>query len=116
MVGEIKYLEGKRFGEAGGANPSEAARKSAPWSIRSSIRYAAGLTQEELKEHMKNPKLTLAQLTALKKFQLAMQKGDVRATYADISESRRDLGFEPKTSIDEGLPKFVDWYRSYHGI
>lgn len=45
-----------------------------------------------------------------------MQKGDVRATYADISESRRDLGFEPKTSIDEGLPKFVDWYRSYHGI
>ena len=43
-----------------------------------------------------------------------MQQGDVRATYADISESQRDLGFEPKTSIDVGLPKFVDWYRGYH--
>ena len=45
-----------------------------------------------------------------------MQPGDVRATFADIAESRRDLGFEPKTSIDEGLPKFVDWYRRYHGV
>ncbi|MEX2200480.1 MAG: NAD-dependent epimerase/dehydratase family protein [Dongiaceae bacterium] len=44
-----------------------------------------------------------------------MQPGDVRATYADITESVRDFGFEPKTSIDEGLPKFVDWYRECHG-
>ncbi|MEX0807509.1 MAG: NAD-dependent epimerase/dehydratase family protein, partial [Dongiaceae bacterium] len=43
-----------------------------------------------------------------------MQQGDVRATYADITESKRDLGFEPKTSIDQGLPRFVDWYRDYH--
>ncbi|MEX1108928.1 MAG: NAD-dependent epimerase/dehydratase family protein [Dongiaceae bacterium] len=43
-----------------------------------------------------------------------MQQGDVRATYADITESQRDLGFEPKISIDEGLPRFVDWYRDYH--
>jgi UDP-glucuronate 4-epimerase len=44
-----------------------------------------------------------------------MQPGDVKATYADIEESRRDLGFEPQIAIDEGLPRFVEWYRSYHG-
>ena len=45
-----------------------------------------------------------------------MQPGDVQATYADIEASRRDLGFEPRTSIEEGLPQFVDWYRHYHGV
>jgi UDP-glucuronate 4-epimerase len=44
-----------------------------------------------------------------------MQLGDVRATYADIEASQRDLGFEPTTPIDEGIPKFVEWYRRYHG-
>lgn len=44
-----------------------------------------------------------------------MQPGDVKETYADIEASRRDFGFEPSTSIDEGIPRFVDWYRSYHG-
>ncbi|HEX8640304.1 MAG TPA: SDR family NAD(P)-dependent oxidoreductase [Allosphingosinicella sp.] len=45
-----------------------------------------------------------------------MQPGDVRDTYADISAIRRDLGFEPTTAIDEGIPLFVAWYRDYHGI
>lgn len=45
-----------------------------------------------------------------------MQPGDVRATYADIEESRRYLGYEPRTSIDEGIPKFVKWYREYHNV
>jgi UDP-glucuronate 4-epimerase len=43
-----------------------------------------------------------------------MQPGDVPATYADISETTRDLGFSPTTTIDEGLPRFVAWYRGYH--
>ena len=43
-----------------------------------------------------------------------MQPGDVPETYADIEASRRDLGFEPKTPIDEGVPKFVAWFRDYH--
>ena len=47
---------------------------------------------------------------------LPLQAGDVRDTYADISAIQRDLGFEPATSIDEGVPRFVDWYREYHGI
>ena len=45
-----------------------------------------------------------------------MQPGDVKETYADIKASRRDLGFEPTTAIEEGLPRFVEWYRSYHGV
>jgi UDP-glucuronate 4-epimerase len=47
---------------------------------------------------------------------LEMQPGDVRDTYADISAIQRDLGFEPKTRIDEGIPSFVEWYRRYHGL
>ena len=44
-----------------------------------------------------------------------MQPGDVRETYADISESERELGYSPKVTIDEGIPRFVDWFRSYYG-
>jgi UDP-glucuronate 4-epimerase len=47
---------------------------------------------------------------------LGMQPGDVRETYADIESATRDLGFRPTTPIDEGLPRFVAWYRDYHGI
>jgi UDP-glucuronate 4-epimerase len=45
-----------------------------------------------------------------------MQPGDVPATYADIGETQRDLGFAPTTPIDEGLPRFVAWYRAYHRL
>ncbi len=44
-----------------------------------------------------------------------MQLGDVKETFADIDASRRDLGFGATTSISDGIPKFVDWYRRYHG-
>ena len=44
-----------------------------------------------------------------------LQPGDVRETFADIETSRRDLGYEPSTSIDEGMPRFVAWFRDYHG-
>ncbi len=42
-----------------------------------------------------------------------MQPGDVPATYADISAIQRDVGFQPSTPIDVGIPIWVDWYRSY---
>lgn len=45
-----------------------------------------------------------------------MQPGDVRETYADIEAAQRDLGFSPRTSIDEGIPRFVAWFRQYHGL
>ena len=45
-----------------------------------------------------------------------MQSGDVKETFADISAIEHDHGFQPSTSIDEGVPRFVDWYREYHGL
>lgn len=42
-----------------------------------------------------------------------MQPGDVHATFAEISAIERDMGFAPRTSISEGIPRFVDWYRGY---
>jgi UDP-glucuronate 4-epimerase len=45
-----------------------------------------------------------------------MQPGDVKETYADISAIQRDLGFSPKTGIEEGVPRFIAWYREYHNI
>jgi len=53
--------------------------------------------------------------TAALNFQ-PMQPGDVKDTFADISAIQRDHGFEPSTAIDEGVPRFVDWFKEYHRI
>ncbi|HXC74459.1 MAG TPA: GDP-mannose 4,6-dehydratase [Sphingomicrobium sp.] len=45
-----------------------------------------------------------------------MQPGDVKETFADISAIERDHGFQPTTTIDEGVPLFVRWYRDYHQL
>lgn len=52
---------------------------------------------------------------AMKDFQ-PMQPGDVPATYADIDAIARDHGYAPTTPLEIGLPKFVDWFRSYHSV
>ena len=51
-----------------------------------------------------------------KKKLLPIQPGDVKETYAEISESTKDLNFMPKVNIEEGIPRFVEWYKSYNGI
>ena len=45
-----------------------------------------------------------------------MQPGDVKETYADISAIQRDTGFAPTTAIDVGVPRFIEWFRRYHGV
>ncbi|VAX16568.1 UDP-glucose 4-epimerase [hydrothermal vent metagenome] len=47
---------------------------------------------------------------------LPMQAGDVKATAANIDALQNEAGFEPKTSISEGIPKFIEWYREYYGV
>jgi len=47
---------------------------------------------------------------------LPLQDGDVPATYADIDDLARDVGFRPSTSIEAGISRFVDWYREYYGV
>lgn len=44
-----------------------------------------------------------------------MQPGDVPATYADIEDLHRDTGFYPRTSLEDGLNAFAEWYRGYYG-
>ena len=47
---------------------------------------------------------------------LPMQPGDMKDTYADVSELERDLNYKPSTSVEVGVSKFVDWYKDYYKI
>jgi UDP-glucuronate 4-epimerase len=47
---------------------------------------------------------------------LPLQPGDVLATYADVDDLARDVGFKPTTSIEVGIDNFVKWYRSYYQV
>ncbi|HEX9985059.1 MAG TPA: NAD-dependent epimerase [Thermoanaerobaculia bacterium] len=47
---------------------------------------------------------------------LPMQPGDVPATMADVSELEAAVGFRPRTSVDEGVRRFVEWYREYYRV
>lgn len=50
------------------------------------------------------------------KIYLDMQPGDVLRTYADVSDLEKEIGFKPSTSIEEGLSKFVNWYKEYYNV
>ena len=52
--------------------------------------------------------------SAIKNF-LPMQAGDVPETYADTQALEKAIGFKPSTSLQSGIERFVDWYKSYHG-
>jgi UDP-glucuronate 4-epimerase len=52
---------------------------------------------------------------AIKNF-VPMQPGDVLATYADVDDLIQDVGFAPSTPIEEGLARFVAWYRNYYQV
>ena len=47
---------------------------------------------------------------------LPIQAGDVPATYADIDDLVKDVGFKPATTIEQGIREFVEWYKGYYGI
>ena len=70
--------------------------------------------KEELMDYIGMVEKSL-NMEAKKEF-LPMQKGDVVASLADISKAKEKLGFEPKTTIREGVPKFVQWYREYYKV
>ncbi|MBW4622853.1 MAG: NAD-dependent epimerase [Cyanosarcina radialis HA8281-LM2] len=52
----------------------------------------------------------------LQKNFLPLQLGDVLETYADIDDLERDVDFKPQISIEEGIPRFVEWYRNYYKL
>ncbi len=45
---------------------------------------------------------------------LPMQAGDVNKTWADVSRLQKDYNYEPNTSVDEGVEKFIKWFKSYY--
>ncbi len=47
---------------------------------------------------------------------MPMQAGDVPATYADVDDLSRDVGFKPSTPIEAGIPRFVEWYREFYRV
>ncbi len=83
------------------------ASSSAPWRIYNignsspvEVSHVVALLERELGR------------TAIKEM-LPMQPGDVPATFADVDDLARDVGFRPSTSIEEGIRRFVAWYRDY---
>jgi UDP-glucuronate 4-epimerase len=91
-----------------GAAP-DPATSSAPWRV-----YNIG-------NHSPVPLLELIETleralgkTAIKNF-LPMQPGDVPATYADVADLTRDVGFSPSTPLAVGIERFVEWYREFYG-
>ncbi len=91
-----------------GASAQGSGTSTAPWRV-----FNIGNNRPE--ELMTVVKLFERELgrTAAKEF-LPMQPGDVLETYADIDDLAREIGFRPKTSIEEGIRQFVAWYRDYH--
>lgn len=51
-----------------------------------------------------------------RKTMLPLQQGDVPATFADIDDLVRDVGFQPCTPLEEGIERFIEWYREYYGV
>lgn len=45
---------------------------------------------------------------------LPLQAGDVPATFADVSDLKRDTGYQPQTSVEDGVAKFVEWYQAFY--
>ena len=47
---------------------------------------------------------------------LPLQPGDVPVTWADVDDLVRDIGYQPRTTVEEGIARFVEWYRAYYGV
>ena len=86
------------------------ARSSAPWRL-----YNIGNhTPVELERFVSILEDALGR-KAVRNY-LPMQSGDVESTCADVSDLARDTGFSPSTPLETGIPRFVEWYRSYYCV
>ncbi len=90
-----------------GADPDPAS-SAAPWKI-----YNIGNNRPEELMHVVALLEKEFGRPAIKEM-LPMQPGDVPATYADIADLERDIGFKPSTTIEDGIARFSKWFREYH--
>jgi UDP-glucuronate 4-epimerase len=86
------------------------ASSAAPWKI-----YNIGNNRPEELMHVVALLEKEFGRTAIKEMQ-PMQPGDVPATYADIEDLARDIGFKPSTSIEDGIARFSKWFREHHKV
>ncbi|MGZ6148197.1 MAG: NAD-dependent epimerase [Vulcanimicrobiaceae bacterium] len=86
------------------------ASSAAPWKI-----YNVGNNRPEELLHVVSLLEKEFGRTAAKEM-LPMQPGDVSATYADVEDLARDIGFRPATRIEDGIGRFAKWYREYQRI
>jgi UDP-glucuronate 4-epimerase len=86
------------------------ATSAAPWKI-----YNIGNNNPEELLHVVSLLEKEFGRTAIKEM-LPMQPGDVPATFADVEDLARDIGFCPATKIEDGIARFAKWYREYHKI
>ncbi|WP_316189359.1 NAD-dependent epimerase [Bradyrhizobium sp. SZCCHNS1054] len=91
-------------------NRPDPASSRAPWMI-----YNIGNNHPEELTHVISLLEKEFGRPAIKEM-LPMQPGDVEATYADVADLERDIGFRPATPIEEGIARFAKWYRDYHRI
>jgi UDP-glucuronate 4-epimerase len=87
------------------------ATSAAPWKI-----YNIGNNNPEDLMHVVSLLEKEFGRTVAAKEMLPMQPGDVPATYADIEDLAREIGFRPATTIEEGVARFAKWYRDYHNL
>jgi UDP-glucuronate 4-epimerase len=92
-----------------GAHPDPGS-SSAPWRV-----YNIGNNNPEQLMHVVSV-LEKALGREAKTELLPMEPGDVPSTYADVDDLMRDVGFRPSTSIEEGVARFVQWYRAFHKL
>ncbi|MGH6717060.1 MAG: UDP-glucuronate 5-epimerase, partial [Bradyrhizobium sp.] len=83
---------------------------SAPWKI-----YNIGNSRPEELTHVVSVLENEFGRVAEKEM-LPMQPGDVEATYADVADLERDIGFRPITTIEDGIARFAKWYREFHKL
>lgn len=92
-----------------GARPDPGSSK-APWRI-----YNIGNSKPEELMHVV-ALLEHGLGREAQKVLLPMQPGDVPETFADVADLARDFGFTPQTPIEQGIEKFVAWFRNYHRV
>src|SRR6476646_2817611 len=94
----------------GSGDRPDPATSAAPWKI-----YNIGNNRSEELMHVVSLLEKEFSRTAIKEM-LPMQPGDVPATYADIEDLARDVGFRPVTSIEQGVGRFAKWFLEYHKV
>ena len=107
--GIIKVLDGERKGNSDwSAIEADPGSSSAPFKV-----YNIGNNKPvKLMDFVKVIEDKLG-VEAVKNF-MPMQPGDVYTTWADVDDLIRDFGYKPDTTVDEGLGRFVKWYKEYY--